>query len=342
MKMSEKTPELDPRLKSRLEELKPDSPRDPRRAAQTRAKFLVQVEAAQPVKRVSFWSIPVRALVPAFLFLILLVASTGTVFAARESLPGEALYPVKLFGEEIRLSWTTDPEQRVNLLLEYSAARVEEISSLAVAGRPIPQPVLDRLEGQFTEAASLAASLEDDQLVSLMARVELQLQNEEQALAQAQEQAGTGPGNQTITRVREQVQVQITLAQMGQQDPQRFRHTVRGWQESPTAFPTATLTPGQPTVAPSATPTNPGFGPGGSGTPGPHGTQEPGNGDDNSNGNGNGNDNGNGNGNDNGSGGSATPQGPGGGGGPNPSVTPQPNTPGPKKTPTGGGGGGKP
>ena len=49
MKMPEKNPELDPRIKSRLEELKPDSPRDPRRAAQTRAKFLAQVEAARKV-----------------------------------------------------------------------------------------------------------------------------------------------------------------------------------------------------------------------------------------------------------------------------------------------------
>ncbi len=321
MKMSEKNPELDPRLKSRLEELKPISPRDPRRAAQTRAKFLAQVEAVQPAKRASFWAIPVRALAPAFLLLILLAASAGTVFAAQASLPGEALYPVKLFGEEVRLSWTTDPEQKAELLLDYAATRVDEITSLALSGLPVPQPVLDRLDEQFSEAAQLAASLDDAQLANLMSRVEGWLQNEEQALAQAQVQSGTGPGAQALSQVREQVQVQIGLAQLGQTDPQQYRHTVRGWQGSPTASPSATPTPGLPTGDP---------GPGASGTAGPHGTQKPGNDNDN------GNDNGNGPGGPNPS---MTPKSPGGGGGPNPTIPPQPNTPGPKKTPTGGGGG---
>ncbi|MFC1952596.1 DUF5667 domain-containing protein [Chloroflexota bacterium] len=64
----------------------------------------------------------------------LIVFSTiggGTVYASRDSLPGDTLYPVKLGTERIRRTFTTDDVDRVQLELVFSNTRLREMEALA-------------------------------------------------------------------------------------------------------------------------------------------------------------------------------------------------------------------
>jgi len=55
----------------------------------------------------------------------------GTAYASQDSLPGDALYPVKLSTEQVRRMLTTDDIARVELELTFASIRLEEIEALA-------------------------------------------------------------------------------------------------------------------------------------------------------------------------------------------------------------------
>jgi hypothetical protein len=66
--------------------------------------------------------------------LALCAASGGTVYAAQYSLPGDALYPVKLGTEQVMM-WPGDDIARAERALSYADKRVREMETLAEEGR---------------------------------------------------------------------------------------------------------------------------------------------------------------------------------------------------------------
>lgn len=78
---------------------------------------------------------PVMALASLALAFVVLLAMTGVVYAASESVPGEPLYGVKRGFEQARLSVTLADEARVELLHQYSNERLQEIQALQDSGR---------------------------------------------------------------------------------------------------------------------------------------------------------------------------------------------------------------
>ncbi len=60
----------------------------------------------------------------------------GTVYASQDSLPGDALYPVKLGTEQARLVLTTSDTAKVDLQLTFANSRVEEMTALVEKGKP--------------------------------------------------------------------------------------------------------------------------------------------------------------------------------------------------------------
>jgi hypothetical protein len=101
-----------------------------------------------------WWSLPQR-LPPALrvVVIVLLVLaklsslSGGVVLAAEQSLPGDLLYPVKEKVEDVRLSVTRDP---ASLTLFYTERRLHDIDVAVQRGRTIQEPIVNRLEWQFT------------------------------------------------------------------------------------------------------------------------------------------------------------------------------------------------
>jgi len=66
----------------------------------------------------------------------LLVGGGATAYAAQESMPGDALYPLKLGTEQARLVLSRSDTSKAELYLTFANRRVEEMATLAERGRP--------------------------------------------------------------------------------------------------------------------------------------------------------------------------------------------------------------
>ena len=75
----------------------------------------------------------------------LVLGSSGMAYASQGSLPGDALYPVKLGVEQAQLWANLDPVEEVRLHMRFSQERVEEIEELVKLGRyqDVHQAMLD-------------------------------------------------------------------------------------------------------------------------------------------------------------------------------------------------------
>ena len=90
--------------------------------------------------------------------LILLLASSGTVAAAGNSLPDETLYPVKLATEALRLTLTPSDLGKVELYAKLVDKRVKEIISMVEKDKPKQvEQTAERLNDHLIAMASLVA-----------------------------------------------------------------------------------------------------------------------------------------------------------------------------------------
>lgn len=205
-------PIKDPGLLSLLETvdmLKPleDVPcPDPLRTQQLRQSFLKRAKEMPPVslpelKGHTGWkNISKKERSPYFTFariLILLAVmfggTTATAFAAQESLPSEALYPIKTFIENVRLALTSDPEAEVMLLLQFSDERMEEIATLIQQGLPVPDTVAIQLQQHLHSALQESAQLDDAALLQVMEQIRTRAQEQLRVLEKLGESSANQP-----------------------------------------------------------------------------------------------------------------------------------------------------
>jgi hypothetical protein len=109
-------------------------------AAQSRSRARFLAAAQKPARSGFLFSFaPVRRtpMMLLALMLSLLLGAFGTVAASAQSLPGEALYPLKLATENTRLLFTTDPAQRRELAQAFDHNRVQEVYALLQRGRSV-------------------------------------------------------------------------------------------------------------------------------------------------------------------------------------------------------------
>jgi hypothetical protein len=151
--------------------------------------------------------------------------TSAGVYAAQDSLPDQALYPLKTLSEEARIRLTTQAQEQVRLLLQFSERRVREMASLAQADEPIPLQTTTRHAAQIEYALRLAAGMPEEEALPTLERIRAQLQNQEQMLAQIA--GGTGPADAVLERVRTRLREQIRLAEMGEADQQALREQLR-------------------------------------------------------------------------------------------------------------------
>jgi len=96
----------------------------------SRRRLMHQIKATPPKSTGKFIYRPVLRL--AFtLLLVLGIALTSTGLVAASSLPGEALYPVKLSIEETRLFVNPDDGKEIQLRLHFASSRVSELHMLS-------------------------------------------------------------------------------------------------------------------------------------------------------------------------------------------------------------------
>ncbi len=244
---SNPNPELNPKLDSLLKTLRLVAPRDPQVASRSRNIFLDQ--AAKMTPGVSFvrhsrldeWKATFRTfyfttrkeksfmfnLVMAVLITVSLILGGGatTVSAAQVAQPGETLYPVKLWSEDLRLGWENNPQQKFDLALQFTARRAEEIQAVLMATGTVPEPVLTRFENQQRLSLQIAANLAPEWVAPALERVRDQAREQQQTMAQS---VLPNPAAQQVrARVQVMLQTQSQMAQHGLEDPEWLREQLR-------------------------------------------------------------------------------------------------------------------
>ncbi len=259
-------------IQERFDELKSVSPRNPQVAARARARFLAQAMAASEARRSQGWGFLFRK--PQFamnMFVALLVVvslflgGATTVRAAQGELPGQPLYGVKTFTEDVSLQFQSSPEAKVQRLMELSQTRIREMEQLVDEGQTPPEQVQLRLEQHIQQALQLCSNMDDTALDRTLPQVRRQLQQQEQVMQLIQSHAE--PGAQSMLKqTQTMLQSQLQLVSDGMLNPTAFRAAVHnGFHYEQTQVPP------QPQSEPSTThqeqngPATPQFGGPGSG-----------------------------------------------------------------------------
>jgi hypothetical protein len=104
----------------------------------------------------SVWKWQLRWVIPVTAVFAVLVAGTGTVFAASNSLPDQPLYSVKLLTENARLALTNSPAGKAELYAQFTDTRVNEIVKMADEGKVAPlEKAAERMNSNLAAIARL-------------------------------------------------------------------------------------------------------------------------------------------------------------------------------------------
>jgi len=127
--------------------------------ARARYQFRSALQEMEPEKRLSFFGWLPRWATVVAIVLVLLLAGSGTVAAASNSMPDEPLYPVKIASEQARLMLTLSALGKAELYTNLVDKRVSEIVYVANKGdaRQI-KLAAQRLDNYLTRIATLAST----------------------------------------------------------------------------------------------------------------------------------------------------------------------------------------
>ncbi|HEX2997504.1 MAG TPA: DUF5667 domain-containing protein [Anaerolineales bacterium] len=225
--------EIESMLRERLNEIKEVPLRNPHVAARGRARFLTQAVAAREVRHRSSW-IPFfntrrfawNMVVTLLVIAGLLVGSGTTVKAAQDDLPGDPLYAVKTFSEDVSLQFNRSPEAKVDRLMQLAEIRTQEMTRLIEAGQTPPEQVSLRLAQHLQQALQLCSSLDDATLNQKLPQLHNQLQQQEHDMQRLMVNAAQG-SQQALKNARATLQLQLYVVDKGLLDHAAFRETVR-------------------------------------------------------------------------------------------------------------------
>ncbi len=242
--------EIDDYGKRVLAPLRQDGNIDPQSAAETKKRFLMQAESlrqglnSQPETRnnlkrpgkTSAFRIfqrysglkAVMALVVAAL--VILSGSSITVAAAQSSLPGEPLYAIKSWSEDMRLSMTHSTEDKLNLTLDYTNRRLDEISGLLAGGKALNDNASDRFQEELENALQLAAQLDDSQMQHALGQIKKHAESQGMTIEELIDKLPP-QAEPAIVRLQARLVEQIQLSNFGESDPQAFRAHIRERQQ---------------------------------------------------------------------------------------------------------------
>ncbi|MBI4497980.1 MAG: hypothetical protein HY689_08795 [Chloroflexi bacterium] len=124
------------------------------------------------------------AAMAASLALFMGVAGVGTVSAARDSLPGDFLYPVKTVAEQAEIALAFSDADRASVYMSLAERRLWELAQVSEIGKPdVASQLAQAYDRHLDEAASSAARAAIEGKSPLPAsQVESQLVQQQQAL----------------------------------------------------------------------------------------------------------------------------------------------------------------
>lgn len=275
-------PELDDTLKQALDILRHTTERDPISTVHNRQIFIEQVRSLRNsrTRQPAFiWSQLFQrrrirlAFKPAFALLIavtILLGSAGTLaYAALDDLPGEPLYTMKLVGEDVTLVLALSDAAKMEQILAMTQNRVNEAVALAINGNATPEPLLNRLYTHLDYALRLASGMNDENLQQAMEIIHTRTE------AQIRELNRTNlTGNGVMLQIHQRLQEQLRLAELGLDDPLKFRQQTQLGTRHQTEGQPGDSNPDATSQGPAASGEQPGL-QDPQGTPGPQGPQGP-------------------------------------------------------------------
>lgn len=210
---------------------------------------------------------------------LLLLVGGGTVYAAADALPGDALYPVKIAVETVQLAVSLNDARDAELHLSFAARRLEEAAASLAQDRP--GSARQALTDYASQLESALAFFDRDSRLSPEAQVMLanqlvaRLPRHEAQLAALLEQSPETDRSAielalTVSQTGRSLALEVVSGEPGEPDlpvavptgpfftsPLSPTHTLAPtW--TPTQTPTSTSTPTQtPTVTPSLSPARP-------------------------------------------------------------------------------------
>ena len=161
-----------------------------------------------------------KALAAVLAVAVAITGMGGGVVLAADTLPGDFLYPVKLFSEDVRLALTPDPADRAELEMSFVALRVQEMARLAQQGEEVPQAVVARMTRQMEQCMVEIANARPEEAPALLERVMERTRLQQQVL----EGAATGSSAETQSRLREASQLMERTRLQAENDPQYLEY----------------------------------------------------------------------------------------------------------------------
>lgn len=201
---------------------------------------------------------------------IILGGGGVTTVAAQSSQPDQPLYGVKILSEDVRLQLTADPQEKLELALEFANRRIEEMQLMTQSGSDIPTSVQARYQEQLEIAMQLAAGMPNEQAVQAMEQIRTRLQTQNQALQQV-EVNGSNTALMILQQTRQMIQDRLSWVEEGLTNPDLLQERLRQMLQDRDRDPSQTCTPDGSTSKPedagnpwtTGTPTpGSGYGPG--------------------------------------------------------------------------------
>ena len=151
----------------------------------------------------------VGQVVTAIAIVVSLLGGTGaaTVYASQDSLPGETLYPVKIWSEDVRLDLTADPQDKLDLSLDFADERMAEIQELVDEGLPVGVEATTALEETLDETLEILAEVPD---TAVMDQVMTKLMTQDKVMIQD----NTALNDQLKLQIQDMLQTRIQAVQI--------------------------------------------------------------------------------------------------------------------------------
>jgi len=240
--------ELEVMIRERLEEIKSIPARDPVIAQRARARFLANTVSASELPRRKGWSsifrkeqFAMNMLISVLMIAGLLFGGGATVNAAQDDLPNEPLYALKVWSEDVSLQLQTNPEAKVDRLMDLVQIRAQDMTRLIDAGEPVPDQVRLRLEQHIQDALQSCLTLDEPMLDQTLLQIrdrlqdrdrdidrlllhtqdQLQLQMQDQLRIQLQDQL------QLLTQTRTMLRERLHVVEDGLLNHEMFRERVQ-------------------------------------------------------------------------------------------------------------------
>lgn len=260
--------DMDRELEEKLHSLADSTAkRDPAAAQKSRAIFLSQISdlavSNPPVSRLTFQSFinnlnPIRKVrlkmspsLTSLLIAAMLFFSGGgaSVAAAQNSLPDDQLYSVKVMAEQIEEALTIGTDKKLDLAVNLSGKRLDEISQLIDKGTLPQEEVLKRLQESLEKAIKLAKDNGKDttEIVNMLHRLQEEMKRLEK-LPEGQ----NPPPEAELTKAREMMQNQFSLINEKLKEPAPNQNQNQNQQQAPKPLTTpdpATTKPAEPNPA---------------------------------------------------------------------------------------------